>query len=108
LLMRNYPGNNARLSCLLDVMILAHTNLSPCIDTMPDIIPNSAHFGTNNYRTQLEKNDSSASFTCELIYLLLMPTASEEPRVKKLLVQHIETVHHSEAVEDVLQSLLVI
>uniref|UniRef100_A0A0E0MIT2 Uncharacterized protein n=1 Tax=Oryza punctata TaxID=4537 RepID=A0A0E0MIT2_ORYPU len=33
-------------------------------------------------------------------------TASEEPRVKKLLVQHIETVHHSEAVEDVLHSLL--
>jgi len=32
--------------------------------------------------------------------------ASEEPRVKKLLVQHIETVHHSEAVEDVLYSLL--
>ncbi|XP_066359964.1 RNA-directed DNA methylation 4-like isoform X1 [Miscanthus floridulus] len=32
--------------------------------------------------------------------------ASEEPRVKKLLVQHIETVHHSEAVEDVLHSLL--
>jgi hypothetical protein len=37
-----------------------------------------------------------------------MPTASEEPHVKKLLVQHIETIHHSEAVEDVLQSLLVI
>ncbi|XP_015697826.2 RNA-directed DNA methylation 4-like isoform X1 [Oryza brachyantha] len=33
-------------------------------------------------------------------------TASEEPRVKKLLVQHIETVHHSEAVQDVLHSLL--
>ncbi|KAL6640573.1 hypothetical protein ACP70R_021696 [Stipagrostis hirtigluma subsp. patula] len=32
--------------------------------------------------------------------------ASEEPRVKKLLVQHIETVHHSKAVEDVLHSLL--
>lgn len=32
--------------------------------------------------------------------------ASEEPRVKKLLVQHIETVHHSQAVEDVLHSLL--
>lgn len=32
--------------------------------------------------------------------------ASEEPRVKKLLVQHIETVHHSGAVEDVLHSLL--
>ncbi|KAL6653348.1 hypothetical protein ACP70R_008926 [Stipagrostis hirtigluma subsp. patula] len=32
--------------------------------------------------------------------------ASEEPRVKTLLVQHIETVHHSEAVEDVLNSLL--
>jgi len=43
-----------------------------------------------------------------MIYLLAMPTASEEPRVKKLLVQHIETVHHSEAVEDVLHSLLVI
>ncbi|AQK38684.1 RNA-directed DNA methylation 4 [Zea mays] len=34
--------------------------------------------------------------------------ASEEPRVKKILVQHIETVHHSEAVEDVLQSLLLV
>lgn len=43
-----------------------------------------------------------------MIYLLAMLTASEEPRVKKLLVQHIETVHHSEAVEDVLHSLLVI
>ncbi|KAF7048536.1 hypothetical protein CFC21_057288 [Triticum aestivum] len=32
--------------------------------------------------------------------------ASEEPRVKKLLVQHVETVHHSGAVEDVLHSLL--
>uniref|UniRef100_A0A0E0R395 Uncharacterized protein n=1 Tax=Oryza rufipogon TaxID=4529 RepID=A0A0E0R395_ORYRU len=32
--------------------------------------------------------------------------ASEEPRIKKLLVQHIETVHHSEAVQDVLHSLL--
>ncbi|XP_062203159.1 RNA-directed DNA methylation 4-like isoform X1 [Phragmites australis] len=32
--------------------------------------------------------------------------ASEEPRVRKILVQHIETVHHSEAVEDVLHSLL--
>ncbi|KAM3293102.1 hypothetical protein ACQJBY_036589 [Aegilops geniculata] len=31
---------------------------------------------------------------------------SEEPRVKKLLVQHVETVHHSGAVEDVLHSLL--
>ncbi|KAG2559623.1 hypothetical protein PVAP13_8KG008501 [Panicum virgatum] len=30
----------------------------------------------------------------------------EQPRVKKLLVQHIETVHHSQAVEDVLHSLL--
>ncbi|XP_022683796.1 RNA-directed DNA methylation 4 [Setaria italica] len=36
-----------------------------------------------------------------------MHKASEEqPRVKKLLVQHIETVHHSQAVEDVLHSLL--
>ncbi|XP_044980879.1 RNA-directed DNA methylation 4 isoform X2 [Hordeum vulgare subsp. vulgare] len=33
-------------------------------------------------------------------------TAQEEPRVKKLLVQHVETVHHSGAVEDVLHSLL--
>ena len=41
-------------------------------------------------------------------YGLAMPTATEEPRVKKLLVQHIETVHHSEAVENVLHSLLVI
>jgi hypothetical protein len=32
--------------------------------------------------------------------------ASEEPRVKKLLIQHVETVHHSGAVEDVLHSLL--
>ncbi|KAM0898073.1 hypothetical protein ACQ4PT_022157 [Festuca glaucescens] len=32
--------------------------------------------------------------------------ASEEPRVKKLLDQHVETVHHSGAVEDVLHSLL--
>ncbi|KAJ1264472.1 hypothetical protein BS78_08G003200 [Paspalum vaginatum] len=32
--------------------------------------------------------------------------ASEGPRVKKLLVQHVETVHHSEAVQDVLHSLL--
>ncbi|KAF0895262.1 hypothetical protein E2562_008589 [Oryza meyeriana var. granulata] len=32
--------------------------------------------------------------------------ALEEPRVKKLLVQHIETVHHSKAVQDVLHSLL--
>ncbi|KQJ89605.1 RNA-directed DNA methylation 4 isoform X2 [Brachypodium distachyon] len=32
--------------------------------------------------------------------------ASEEPRVKKLLVQHVETVHRSEAVEDVVHSLL--
>ncbi|TKV99065.1 hypothetical protein SEVIR_8G015300v4 [Setaria viridis] len=32
--------------------------------------------------------------------------SEEQPRVKKLLVQHIETVHHSEAVEDVLHSLL--
>ncbi|KAF8698046.1 hypothetical protein HU200_035557 [Digitaria exilis] len=32
--------------------------------------------------------------------------ASGESRIKKLLVQHIETVHHSEAVEDVLHSLL--
>uniref|UniRef100_A0ACD6AL18 Uncharacterized protein n=1 Tax=Avena sativa TaxID=4498 RepID=A0ACD6AL18_AVESA len=32
--------------------------------------------------------------------------ASEEPRVKKLLVQHVDTVHHSGAVEDVLHSLL--
>jgi hypothetical protein len=39
--------------------------------------------------------------------LITMPTASEEPRVKKVLVQHIETVHHPEAVEDVLHSLLV-
>jgi len=42
------------------------------------------------------------------VFLLVMSAASEEPRVKKLLVQHIETVHHSEAVEDVLHSLLVI
>ncbi|OEL27248.1 RNA-directed DNA methylation 4 [Dichanthelium oligosanthes] len=34
------------------------------------------------------------------------PGAKEEPRVKKLLVQHIETVRHSEAVGDVLHSLL--
>uniref|UniRef100_A0A0D9XNB1 Uncharacterized protein n=1 Tax=Leersia perrieri TaxID=77586 RepID=A0A0D9XNB1_9ORYZ len=34
------------------------------------------------------------------------PKALEEPLVKKLLVQHIETVHHSEAVQDVLHSLL--
>ncbi|XBH55401.1 RNA-directed DNA methylation 4 isoform X2 [Aegilops tauschii subsp. strangulata] len=33
-------------------------------------------------------------------------SAQEEPRVKKLLVQHVETVHHSGAVEDVLHSLL--
>ncbi|KAJ1273774.1 hypothetical protein BS78_05G010000 [Paspalum vaginatum] len=33
-------------------------------------------------------------------------SAKEEPRVKKLLVQHIETVHHSEAVGDVLHSIL--
>nr|CAB3467229.1 unnamed protein product [Digitaria exilis] len=39
-------------------------------------------------------------------YWLAMPTASGESRIKKLLVQHIETVHHSEAVEDVLHSLL--
>ncbi|KAG2481571.1 RNA-directed DNA methylation 4-like isoform X2 [Panicum virgatum] len=32
--------------------------------------------------------------------------SEEQPRVKKLLVQHIETVHHSQAVEDVLHSLL--
>ncbi|TVU44464.1 hypothetical protein EJB05_03907 [Eragrostis curvula] len=32
--------------------------------------------------------------------------ASEEPRIKKLLVQHIETVHHSEAVGDVVHSIL--
>ncbi|CAN6178021.1 unnamed protein product [Urochloa humidicola] len=32
--------------------------------------------------------------------------SEEEPRVKKLLVQHVETVHHSGAVEDVLHSLL--
>ncbi|KAL5224016.1 hypothetical protein ABZP36_010655 [Zizania latifolia] len=34
------------------------------------------------------------------------PRDSEEPRVKKLLLQHIETVHHSEAVQGVLHSLL--
>ncbi|WVZ54870.1 hypothetical protein U9M48_005614 [Paspalum notatum var. saurae] len=34
------------------------------------------------------------------------PGAREEPRVKKLFVQHIETVRHSEAVQDVLHSLL--
>ncbi|PVH33463.1 hypothetical protein PAHAL_8G006000 [Panicum hallii] len=32
--------------------------------------------------------------------------SEEQPRVKKLLVQHIETVHHSQAVEHVLHSLL--
>ncbi|CAL4897249.1 unnamed protein product [Urochloa decumbens] len=32
--------------------------------------------------------------------------SEEQPRVKKLLVQHVETVHHSEAVEHVLHSLL--
>ncbi|CAL4989966.1 unnamed protein product [Urochloa decumbens] len=32
--------------------------------------------------------------------------SEEQPQVKKLLVQHVETVHHSEAVEDVLHSLL--
>ncbi|GJM88182.1 hypothetical protein PR202_ga04212 [Eleusine coracana subsp. coracana] len=38
------------------------------------------------------------------IYILAMPLSAFS--VKKLLLQHIETVHHSEAVEDVLQSLL--
>ncbi|GJN13975.1 hypothetical protein PR202_gb00741 [Eleusine coracana subsp. coracana] len=38
------------------------------------------------------------------VYNLAMPLSAAS--VKKLLVQHIETVHHSEAVEDVLQSLL--
>ncbi|CAL5098676.1 unnamed protein product [Urochloa decumbens] len=33
--------------------------------------------------------------------------SEEQPQVKKLLVQHVETVHHSEAVEDVLHSLLI-
>ncbi|KAK3139169.1 hypothetical protein QOZ80_5AG0378900 [Eleusine coracana subsp. coracana] len=33
-------------------------------------------------------------------------SSSSTAKVKKLLLQHIETVHHSEAVEDVLQSLL--
>ncbi|CAN6277010.1 unnamed protein product [Urochloa humidicola] len=47
-----------------------------------------------------EPSSSSSSASAKV------PTASEEPRVKKVLVQHIETVHHSEAVEDVLQSLL--
>uniref|UniRef100_A0A0E0MIU2 Uncharacterized protein n=1 Tax=Oryza punctata TaxID=4537 RepID=A0A0E0MIU2_ORYPU len=41
-----------------------------------------------------------------MIFIVSLLTASEEPRVKKLLVQHIETVHHSEAVQDVLHSLL--
>jgi hypothetical protein len=57
---------------------------------------------------------TQVAYTCTLtphvnmIFTVSVLTASEEPRVKKLLVQHIETVHHSEAVQDVLHSLLVI
>lgn len=36
------------------------------------------------------KKHSNAFFTCRLISLLHIPTTSEEPQVKKLLVQHIE------------------
>jgi hypothetical protein len=73
---------------------------------------NSKHDLTHAFLKRIVVVDNKILSSCArketLFNFILVPTASEEPRVKKLLIQHVETVHHSGAVEDVLHSLLVI
>ncbi|KAL6905758.1 hypothetical protein ACP4OV_003359 [Aristida adscensionis] len=68
--------------------------------------PDAFWLEINERPTKKAMLDFSSLSISELSASSSSAKASEEPRVKKLLVQHIETVHHSEAVGDVLHSLL--
>ena len=46
-------------------------------------------------------------FVHYFVFLLCLLAVLKESRTKKLLVQHVETIRHSEAIKDVLHSFLV-